>query len=420
MPQQLRPDHIFIILAVACALVVGADVAGAQPPGTGGPVPVVVAPVAIGEIDTYIFVTGTVAAIAEVTIRAEVSEQIIMLDVGEGDSVELGQIVCELKKRNLLIAGEEAGARLASARAYLEQLRAGSRPQEIVIERAEVEEREAIVEKSRLNWKRQEQLLEEDAASREEVDNARLDYLAEKARLEKAIASLSLAREGPRREEIARAEAEVRLRRAEVARAEEDLSSATIVSPIPGAVSKKFTDEYAWVDAGDRVLRVINVSKVKVKIDIPGSQRPRVRIMMPVEVTADPIPDELFAGLLVRINPQADLKTRNFPAEVVIDNSDCHLSPGMFARMKIITGKQAGVTLVPADAVVERGRNYFVFVVEDRVARMVPIRIGGATRTHVQVVAGEVEPGDLVVVRGNDLLREKTPVVLVDEAAPEK
>jgi len=386
----------------------------------GGPVPVVVAPVAIGEVDTYIFVTGTVAAIQKVTIRAEVSEQIIMLKVGEGDPVQLGEIICELDQTNLLIAADEARAGLASARAYQEQLRAGSRPQEITIKEAEVKEQKAVVEKSRLNWKRQEDLLDDDAASQEEVDNARLDYLAEKARLEQAIASLSMTREGPRREEIARAEADVRLRRAELDRAEEDLSSATIISPIPGAVSKKFTDQYAWVSAGDRLLTVVDVSKVKVKVDIPASRRPRVKLMMPVEVSVDPMPDEVFHGFLVRINPQADIITRNFPAEVVIDNPDGLLSPGMFARMKIITGKEADVTLVPVDAIVERGRNSFVFVVKGGLARMIRIETGGITRTHVQVVKGEVEPGDLVVVRGNDLLHDKTPVVVVDESAQMK
>jgi len=419
MRPRLR-SALFLPAVVALWACVGVRGAAGQPPGMGGPVPVVVAPVAIGEVDTYIFVTGTVAAIEEVTIRAELSEQIVMLRVGEGDPVQLGEVVCELDRTNLLIAVDEARARLAAARAYLEQLRAGSRPQEIAVKEAEVEEQKAIVEKSRLNWKRQEDLLDDDAASREEVDNARLDYLAEKARLDKAMALLSMTREGPRPEEVARAEADVRLRQAELDRAEEKLSNATITSPIPGAVSEKFTDQYAWVRAGDSLLTVVNVGKVKAKIDIPASQRPRVKLMMPVEVRVDPMPDEVFHGFLARINPQADVATRNFPAEVVIDNADSLLSPGMFARMKIITGKEAGVTLVPLDAVVERGRNSFVFVVKAGLARMIRIRPGGATRTHVQVVQGQVNPGDLVVVRGNDLLQDKTPVVLIDESAQMK
>jgi HlyD family secretion protein len=411
-PQHLRAG-LLLITFLSLWAATGQNRAAAQAPGLGGPVPVVVEPVAIGEIQTFIFVTGTVAAIEEVTIRSEVSEQIIMLRVSEGDFVQLGEIVCELDKINLLIAVDEARARLASARAYLEQLRAGSRPQEIRIREAEVEERTAIVEKARLRWKRLEQLFGQEAASQEEVDNARLDYVAEKARLESATAALALAREGPRQEEIARAEADARLRRAELDRAEEQLSNATIVSPIPGFISKKFTDQFAYVSVGDNVLTIVNIDQVKIKIDIPGELRPRVKLMMPVEVRVDPMPDQVFNGFLVRINPQADIKTRNFPAEVVIDNMDALLNPGMFARMRIITGKETGVTLVPVDAIVERGRNSFVFVIKEGIARMVRIEPGSATDSHVQVLSGEVRPGDLVVVRGNDLLRDKMPVVIV-------
>ena len=417
MKVHLYTKPCFVAFLALCAM---GGVANGQPAGLGGPVPVVAAPVAIGDVETYIFVTGSVAPIEEVTIRSEAGEQIIMLEVEEGDSVQLGEIVCELDKTSLLIAVDEVRARLASARAYLEQLRAGSRPQEILIKEAEAEERKAIVEKARLSWKRLKQLLANDAASQEEVDNARLDYLAEQARLAQALASLSLAREGPRREEIARAEADVRLRRAELDRAEQELSSTTIVSPIPGAVSKKFTQQYAWVSVGDRLLTIINASRVKVKIDIPGSRRPGVKPMMPVEVRVDAMPGKTFNGFLVRINPQADKKTRNFPAEVVIDNPFGLLSPGMFARMRIITGKRRGVTLVPLDAVVERGRKFFVFVVKDGLARMVWIETGGTTQDHVQVTRGDVKPGDLVVVRGNDLLRDKTPVTLVEERPGEE
>ena len=415
MRLHFRSGALLVAVITLSVIILGCGFARAQVPGFGGPVPVVVAPVTTGEVETHIYVTGSVAPIEEVTIRTEVSEQIIMLKLAAGDGVQLGEIVCELDKTDLLITLDEARAWLASAAAYLEQLRAGSRPMEILIKEAELAERKAIVEKALLNWRRHKQLLDDDAASQEEVDNARLDYLAEKARLEKAEASLALAQEGPRKEEIARAEAEVRFRQAALDRAEEKLSNATIISPIPGAVSETFADQYAWVSVGDRILRIVNVSRVKVRIDIPGAQRPRVKVMMPVEVRVDPMPEKTFSGALVRINPEADLKTRNFSAEVVIDNPYGLLSPGMFARMRIITGRQADVTLVPADAVVERGRNAFVFVVREGAARMVWIETGGTSGKRIQVVRGNVKPGELVVVRGNDLLRDRAPVVIIEE-----
>jgi membrane fusion protein (multidrug efflux system) len=154
---------------------------------------------------------------------------------------------------------------------------------------------------------------------------------------------------------------------------------------------------------------------------------------MPVLVTVDPMSGTVFEGLLARINPQANLRTRSFPAEVLIDNPDRTLKPGMFARMKIVTGEKEGATLAPLDAVVPTGREKLIFVVKDGMAKAVPVTTGAQTRveadkappveqdkeqtrieTHVEILEGDVKPGDMDVVRGNDLLQDNAPVVVLN------
>jgi multidrug efflux pump subunit AcrA (membrane-fusion protein) len=85
-----------------------------------------------------------------------------------------------------------------------------------------------------------------------------------------------------------------------------------------------------------------------------------------------------------------------------------------------VTGKIKDVVLVPTDAVVARGRENFVFIVEGPVAKMIPITLGGSRPGFVQIANGAVKPGDAVVVRGNDLLRETTPVVVTRTVGSEE
>jgi multidrug efflux pump subunit AcrA (membrane-fusion protein) len=121
---------------------------------------------------------------------------------------------------------------------------------------------------------------------------------------------------------------------------------------------------------------------------------------------------EIFTGQVTAIVPQADLQARTFPVKVRVANRATSAGPllrsGMYARVTLPTGGKRLATLVPKDALVLGGPQPVVYVVESADGRQgksspVPVQLGVAEGDLIQVT-GQIEPGQLVVVQGNERL----------------
>jgi RND family efflux transporter MFP subunit len=129
-------------------------------------------------------------------------------------------------------------------------------------------------------------------------------------------------------------------------------------------------------------------------------------------VTLDALPNRTFTGRVKYMTPQADLASRTFPVKIEVSNSPDHaIKAGMFARVTLRTGAAQRSVFVPKDAVVRRASAQVVFVVEEAKARMVPIKTGRTHEGLIEVVEGQLTPGDTVVVTGNELLQDQMAVV---------
>ena len=139
----------------------------------------------------------------------------------------------------------------------------------------------------------------------------------------------------------------------------------------------------------------------------PASTR---RVVGEVEIAA--LPGQTFQGAVAMINPQADARARTFPVKVRVENQFADGQPllkaGMFARVSLPVGKPVSRTLVPKDAVVLGGQSPMLFVAagppDKAVVKPVPVKLGPATGAWI-AVTGEVKPGDLIIVEGNERVR---------------
>ena len=131
----------------------------------------------------------------------------------------------------------------------------------------------------------------------------------------------------------------------------------------------------------------------------------------------DAAPDQTWIGTVERIVPQADLLSRSFPVQVVLENRVIDEQPilrgGMLARAWLPVGSRGEVTVVPKDALVLGGGTPLVYVADttsgDRqsgtaAVRPVPVSLGATVAGSVEV-SGMIQPGELVVTRGNERLR---------------
>ncbi len=397
-------------LALA-VVVAGAMYARAQQPEG---MPVVVALVSEKEIVQPITLVGTVEPRTRSVVACETAGIVAERPVEEGDVVSAGDPVVKLDTTQLGLELESAEAVLERYRQQLAELRAGTRPKEIERARAAVLEAEAREVRSAHDKRRVENLYADQFASLQDLQAVEAEAEAASQRMEQTRAIYELAVEGPRKEEIARAEAMVTSQEAEVARLRDQLSKASVVAPFKGFVVKKHVEVGQWVCEGCPVVELIELERVRVVVPVPERYISAISPGEPATVQIDALGGGQREGKVVYIVPQADVAARTFPVAVEMENADHEIKSGMFARITLLAGKPRETILVPKDAVVTQGPMKSVFVVADGVVRQVPVELGIPFESDIEV-RGALEPGQQVVVRGNERLRDGQPVVVAGQ-----
>ena len=271
----------------------------------------------------------------------------------------------------------QARGQADAARMVAERLREGSRPQEIRVAEAAVTQAEAELERRRNEHQRMAKLLEAGAISKQEYDVARTTLVSAESALQTARERLALTREGPRREEIAEADARLRSAEAgvgiaesgqkeieiqqevlEAARARErelraqleaartQLGYTEVRSPLDGVVLLKNVESGEVVSPGTPVVTVGDIQNLWMNIYIPETQTGLVKLGQSVSVRVDSFPDETFAGKVTFISSESEftpktIQTREervklvYRVKVSLENTQQKLKPGMPADAEI-------------------------------------------------------------------------------------
>ena len=384
----------------------------AQPPG---PVPVVAGQVATMELAAGQPFVGTVLPARTSDVGSAVAGRVVDYPIVDGQHVAADESITQLLRGLLEIERRGGAAELERRRQELAELQAGSRPEEIAQARAIVAGFEARLAYAKSRLTRLARLAERGTSTVDELQDAQTELQAIEAQLAGSQAALALAEAGPRREEIAQAAAAVAVQEAEVERIDDQLAKHTIRAPFAGWVVERFAEKGQWLSQGSLVARIAELDRVKIVAEVPEMS---VRFLSPgaeVRLEFDAAPDQTWVGHVARVVPQADVLSRSFPVEVLLDNRVADGEPvlkgGMLARAWLPVGKTGSATVVPKDAVVLGGFRPFVYLIEPAGAdattgtvRPVDVALGVAVEGHVEIRGG-LEPGQFVVTRGNERLR---------------
>ncbi len=249
---------------------------------------------------------------------------------------------------------------------------------------------------------------------------ARQEVVAAQKAVLAAEERLRLAQQGqysqPRinREDIANLLGAVRQAEAAVQAARIHLSDHTIVAPLAGSIAEKKVEVGEVVNPGQTLYRLVSDGLVRFDALVPEEKVRFVTVGSGVDVAVDAAPDQKFLGRVIETLPAADLRSRTFTVKIGIPNTAGRLREGMFARGQIIVQKNRKTLRVPAEAVVSRDDRTFVARLEGA-NKAVPTEVeAGATRGGtVEILSGQVLPGDRVVVEGAaDITTERTVKVL--------
>jgi membrane fusion protein (multidrug efflux system) len=196
------------------------------------------------------------------------------------------------------------------------------------------------------------------------------------------------------------------------------LSKMRIVAPFDGAVGIRSVSLGDYVKDGTDLVNIEDVRVLKADFRLPERNFSQIRVGQTIEIVADALPGERWQGVIEAINPKIDANGRSLEVRARLDNTSGTLRPGMFVRVRVIVGERQNALLVPEEAIVPQGEEFFVYKVVDNAARRIPVKIGVRRGATVEIVQG-LAPGDQVVTAGMRLSRDGQPVRVLSVAKPD-
>ncbi|MFA5553341.1 MAG: efflux RND transporter periplasmic adaptor subunit, partial [Phycisphaerae bacterium] len=193
------------------------------------------------------------------------------------------------------------------------------------------------------------------------------------------------------------------------------LDRAAIKSPIDGVVAQKYIDEGNMAGPSTPLVRIVQTDTLKVTGGVSERYLPTlVPGETPVRIKTDAYPQDDFEGVVHKVAVTVDTVTRTAEVEIRVPNKEDKLKPGMFARMTIVVGRKECV-VVPDSALIREVGQMYVVVVEDNIARRRGVKLGIWQGDFHEVLTG-ISIGDVVVTRGQTILRDGQKIEVIQEA----
>lgn len=189
---------------------------------------------------------------------------------------------------------------------------------------------------------------------------------------------------------------------------------APVESPLDGIVGRVYVDLGSSVNPQTAVALVTDVDRVEIKLNIPEAYLPGITIGQQATVTVDAYPDEVFNGEITKISPVVEKETRAAPIEITVDNPDHRLQSGMFGRVRIIMSLHKDVPVVMKEAILGKGAQKYVYVVENGKAVLKDIKLGIRQGPFYEVLEG-LNEGDMVVIMGQQRLKDGSRVTAEED-----
>jgi HlyD family secretion protein len=283
----------------------------------------------------------------ETDLAFKVPGIITRINFQEGEYIKAGAVAAELDGKDLRDEIAAALAKKNAAAATLDRLLAGSRRQEIAAAKAAVLQAQADLDNKKLDYDRMEGLLGRQAVTVSRRDNARAAFLMAQEARRRARENYDLVQEGPRKEDIAQARAELKQRQAELELAQTRLGYTTLTAPVNGVVLTRPAEPGEVAAIGTTILTTADLDNVYLEAYIPESDLAKVRLGQKAWVTTDAYPDKKFAAWVSFINSKAEFTPKTvetykervalvYRTKIRLENPNYELKPGMPAEAVIL------------------------------------------------------------------------------------
>lgn len=413
----MKDNKILKILLPAVILLIILAVIGKKAGWFGKEATVKVATekVAVNPIIEAVTANGKIQPETEVKISPDVSGEIVELHVKEGDHVQKGTLLFKIKPEIYVSSRDRAAATLNSTKARLAQV-------------------EAQLIQAELAYNRSKKLFEENTISKADFEQAESQYkmaVAEKQSSEYSVKSSE----------------------ASLKEANENLIKTTIYSPMTGTISSLLVELGervigANMMTGTEVLRVADLNRMEVVVDVNENDIIRVKVGDTAIVEVDAYLDRDFKGIVTEIANSASTlgstsdQVTNFKVMILIlkesyddlitEKNPSPFRPGMSASVDIYTSSKSSVLTVPIQAVTTRTDTVnvdpankdeirtLVFVSDGTYALARDVKTGIQDNVNIEILSGLTE-GEEVIVQPfsavSKKLSDSTLIEVVDKEA---
>jgi membrane fusion protein (multidrug efflux system) len=297
------------------------------------------APVKIGSIRRQIEAVGSLRSNESVILRPEIAGRIAEILFQEGQKITRGTPLVRL---------------------------------DTSIARAQVDQMNAALALSKVNYERAQDLMRKGAGSQRTYDEA-------VAKMRTDEASLALA--------------------------QATLDKMTLVAPFDGVLGLRKVSLGDYVNPGQDLVNIESIETLKVDFRVSEIYAVQLKVGQTISITLDAIPGTTFEGEVYAIDPAHDPNGRAVILRARTVNADGRLRPGMFARVTLIIEAGRESVLVPETAIVPMGQEQFVFVLHDDKVKLTKLTIGQRRGGFVEVAQG-LEPTSVIVTEGALKLRD--------------
>ena len=302
------------------------------------PTPVEVANVKAQNVADKFDAVGTIEAIEGVTIVSEIDAQVVSLPFIEGSNIKKGEIIAQLDDSQLS---------------------------------AEVNRTQALYNQSQSAYKRIKTIVDQNAGTQQDLDDA--------------IANLKVA------------EANYELAKARLAKTH-------IIAPFDGIIGTRKVSVGTFLRTGQEITELANLNEIRVSFSAPERYLAQLKRDAKVIVSSTVFPGYEVSGRIIAIEPILDSETRNVNIVARVRNPGQKFRPGMSANVSVILTEHPNTLTVPNEAVFANGNQSFVYVIKkDSTVTSIPVTLGMQTPEIVEVTSG-LEDGMQVVRTGHQKL----------------
>jgi HlyD family secretion protein len=374
--------------------------------------------------------TGYIVPHHKINVNSKVTGRVRWIGVEKGDRVKEGQELVRLEDDEFRAQYEQARGAADSARAYLEELQHGSRPEEIAQAQHNLDEAKATLANDKLTFDRNRDLFAQGVVSRQALDDAQAKFDADQQRANSLEKAFQLSQIGPRPEEIARARGALTQAEGQAAYAKSLLDATIIRAPVSGTILERtaekgelITAQFASSAEGGpqgSVVSLADLNDIQADLDVSQDDFAKLTPHQKAIVSVDAFPDLHWNGVIAEVSPEANRQKATIEVKVQITDPDAHLRPEMNTTVRFIadenkkasgSSQNAGAYVPSAGIRDSDGQKYVLLAFDGKAMRrdvkVLSQRSGGALvsglnggETIITTAPESLKDGDKIRIKG--------------------